>query len=89
MFVVHDITDGKNTTRDYGHVNMFFRDRPWFRSVKDMEIFKECVEQGFIYTSEYFIEGLGKWITTYQKTLKALLEEVAYNRSVTKIEDIK
>lgn len=89
MFVVHDITDGKNTTRDYGHVNMFFRECPLFRSVKDAEIFKECVEQGFIYISEYYVEGLGKWITTYQKTLKSLLDEVAYNRTVTKIEDIK
>lgn len=83
MFVVHLSQNGKNTTRDYGHVNQFFRDRPLFRQAKDEPIFKECVERGFIYISEYFVSiPNGRWVITYHKTLDLLLDEVAYNRSL-------
>lgn len=83
MFVVHTLIDGKNTTRDFGHVNMFFRENPLFRQAKDEEIFKQCVEQGFIYISEYLcdtVNGLRAMIT-YHKKLDLLLDEVAYNKT--------
>ena len=45
MFVVHTIYENEgNTTRDYGHVNQFFRCNPEFRAQKDERIFKKCVE---------------------------------------------
>lgn len=77
MFVVHLLQDDKPTsTRDYGHVNQFFRNG-WglFRRAKDEEIFKECVAQGFIY-----IHVHGRY-NVYQKQLDLLLDEVAYNRT--------
>ena len=85
MFVVHLMRDGEPTnTRDFGHVNQFFRVRPLFRSAKENPVFKECVEQGFIYISEYnvnmFSTGNNRMIT-YHKSLDLLLEEVAYNRN--------
>lgn len=82
MFVVHTLIDGKNTTRDFGHVNMFFRENPLFRQAKDEEIFKRCVEQGFIYIQEYEVvrEGRKEAIITYQNSLVKLQEEVTYNR---------
>lgn len=85
MFVVHTLIDGKNTTRDFGHVNMFFRENPLFRQAKDEEIFKQCVEQGFIYVSEYIcnaFSGGRRAMITYHKKLDLLLEEVAYNKSI-------
>ena len=40
MFVVHTIYENEgNTTRDYGHVNQFFRCNPEFRAQKDERIF--------------------------------------------------
>lgn len=82
MFVVHTLIDGKNTTRDFGHVNMFFRENPLFRHVKEEEIFKQCVEQGFIYISKYACKAFaGRQAITYHKKLDLLLEEVAYNKT--------
>lgn len=83
MFVVHTLIDGKNTTRDFGHVNMFFRENPLFRQAKDEEIFKQCVEQGFIYISEYLCNTSNGRLAmiTYHKKLDLLLEEVAYNKT--------
>lgn len=83
MFVVHTLIDGKNTTRDFGHVNMFFRENPLFRQAKDEEIFKQCVEQGFIYISEYLCDTVNgrRAMITYHKKLDLLLDEVAYNKS--------
>ena len=41
MFVVHTIYENEgNTTRDYGHVNQFFRCNPEFRAQKDERILK-------------------------------------------------
>ncbi|QGZ15134.1 hypothetical protein [Klebsiella phage vB_Kpn_P545] len=83
MFVVHTLIDGKNTKRDFGHVNMFFRENPLFRQAKDEEIFKQCVEQGFIYISEYLCNTSNgrRAMITYHKKLDLLLEEVAYNKT--------
>ncbi|QDB71855.1 hypothetical protein HWC54_gp217 [Klebsiella phage Marfa] len=83
MFVVHTLIDGKNTTRDFGHVNMFFRENPLFRQAKDEEIFKQCVEQGFIYISEYLCDTVNgrRAMITYHKKLDLLLDEVAYNKT--------
>ena len=83
MFVVHTLIEGKNTTRDFGHVNMFFRENPLFRQAKDEEIFKQCVEQGFIYISEYICDTFNgrRAMITYHKKLDLLLEEVAYNKT--------
>ncbi|UNI73259.1 hypothetical protein [Escherichia phage CLB_P2] len=85
MFVVHTISGhGPTTTMDYGHVNQFFRHQPLFRIAKENPLFKECVEQGFIYISKYdvnmFSTGNNRMIT-YNKRLDLLLEEVAYNRN--------
>lgn len=82
MFVVHILIDGKTTTRDFGHVNQFFREYPLFRQNKDEEIFKECVEQGFIYIESYLIKTFKgtKEFISYNKRLNLLLDEVAYNR---------
>ena len=58
MFVVHTIYENEgNTTRDYGHVNQFFRCNPEFRAQKDERIFKKCVEQGFIYI-KHWMQGI-------------------------------
>lgn len=91
MFVVHDITGGRCTTRDYGNVAQFFRHKPVFRQAKDEEIFKECVKQGFIYTSEYFVnvENERRWIITYNKSLIELQDEVVYNRNTNNGRTIK
>lgn len=83
MFVVHDITDGIPTTRDFGHVNQFFRHAPLFRQAKDEPIFKECVAQGFIYVSQYKVSQFGRGaseLITYHKTLSELNDEVCYNK---------
>lgn len=84
MFVVHTIKDGQaNTTRDFGHVNQFFRENPLYRNYKEEPIFKECVEQGFIYISEYMVKMFSSGnnaMITYHKSLNLLLEEVSYNR---------
>lgn len=84
MFVVHTLIDGKHTTRDFGHVNMFFRENPLFRQAKDEPVFKECVEQGFIYISEYICNTFKgrRALITYHKKLDLLLDEVAYNKSI-------
>lgn len=83
MFVVHTLIDGKHSTRDFGHVNMFFRENPLFRQAKDEEIFKQCVEQGFIYISEYLCDTFNgrRAMITYHKKLDLLLDEVAYNKT--------
>ncbi|ARW58179.1 hypothetical protein [Serratia phage X20] len=84
MFVVHNLSNGRNTTRDFGHVNQFFREYPLFRQAKEEPIFKECVEQGFIYIREYertlFREG-NQLLISYHKRLDLLNQEVAYNRN--------
>ena len=84
MFVVHAIEDGlPNTTRDFGHVNQFFRHAPLFRQAKDEMIFNECVKQGFIYIARYIVQTFkgALELISYHKTLNELLDEVAYNRS--------
>lgn len=81
MFVVHAIVDGQgNLTRDYGHVNQFFRCNPGFRSQKDERIFQKCVEQGFIYI-RYWTDSQGIHQITYHKTLNELNDETVYNRN--------
>ena len=78
MFVVHEIyTDKLSTSRDYGHVNQFFRHNPMWREVKSCEVFKECIKQGFIYIQIYMCHG--KYHTTYHKTLAELKAEVDCN----------
>ncbi|WRQ07208.1 hypothetical protein [Escherichia phage BP32] len=48
MFVVHTIYENEgNTTRDYGHVNQFFRCNPEFRAQKDERIFKKMCRTRF------------------------------------------
>ena len=79
MFLVHYKTGASPTTRDFGHVNQFFRHAPEFRSAKEEPIFKECVEQGFIYIEQYYVNE--KMITTYHRTLTELMDEVCYNRT--------
>jgi hypothetical protein len=85
MFVVHDISGGRCSTRDYGNVAQFFRAKPLYRQAKYEPIFKECVERGFMYTSEYSVNTPGGpiWINSYHRTLIELQDEVAYNRSTT------
>lgn len=81
MFVVHTIYENEgNTTRDYGHVNQFFRCNPEFRAQKDERIFKKCVEQGFIYV-KHWMQG-NKVRITYHKSLTELNDELIYNRAV-------
>lgn len=86
MFVVHIIEDGKpNRTRNYSHVNQFFRlGDPLFRQAKNELVFTQCVEQGFIYISQYMVDtSKGRCeIITYNKTLNELLDEVAYNKNM-------
>lgn len=76
MFVVHVLRDGKaTTTRDFGHVNQFYKMYPIFRGAKGEEVFEECIKQGFIYVH------IHEPYYAYQKNLALLLTEVAYNRS--------
>lgn len=75
MFVMHLMRDGEQIrTRDFGHVNQFFRNYPIFRNAKGEEVFEECIAQGFIYVH------IHEPYYTYQKKLDLLLTEVAYNR---------
>ncbi|UHS65142.1 hypothetical protein [Escherichia phage P896] len=91
MFVVHDISDGRCSTHDYGNVTQFLRAKPLYNQARYEKIFMECVEQGFIYISEYFVTTSRgrRWINTYQKTLNELQDEVAYNRIFMTRRDIK
>lgn len=81
MFVVHILKDGKETrTRDFGHVNQFYKMYPVFRNAKGEPVFEECIEQGFIYIHIVNRPDIFKNFYTYQKNLALLLTEVAYNR---------
>lgn len=89
MFVVHTISDyGPTTTMDYGHVNQFIRHVNHDYSfdvnpAKDHPVWRECVEQGFIYVhfmSKMKSNGQMRFVFSYHKRLDLLLADVAYNR---------
>lgn len=81
MFVVHLMQDGMPTkTRDFGHVNQFYKRYPIFRNSKDEPIFNECIEQGFMYVHLKVDMNQAKDFYTYHKRLDLMLEELVYNR---------
>lgn len=82
MFVMHLMRDGEPVrTRDFGHVNQFFRNYPVFREARGEEIFEECVSQGFIYVHHKDHKEKERHFYTYHKQLGLMLEELAYNRT--------
>lgn len=82
-FKVNVLKNGEIKETTLVSVNQFFRLYPLFRMAKDEPIFKECVEQGFIYFAHQSIvvEGLRRGATVYHKSLEELKKEMLYNET--------